>query len=294
MPSMHIHDGVVQVGTSCGRPTLGVARDGSARIGWVRNRITFDMTQRLPRWWEGQILLRGVNRAPNANQVSVYTTTFGPSTLNMTSSFDVIIKPDGPIRPSGEVWGTVEGLRPGAVNTAIPAGRYVLVGRGDKSTSLKTLRVGDRVSFKTEFGDGTDNTCGGKDVISAWNDTEEALGGNHFTVRNGRNVAPTAGQYAKGGVAAPRTNVGITASGVVLLVVVDGRQSGYSIGMTLIEMGDLMLSLGAVHAFNLDGGGSSVMATRPAGATTIAVANRPSDGRERALTQALAAFAITD
>jgi exopolysaccharide biosynthesis protein len=79
-----------------------------------------------------------------------------------------------------------------------------------------------------------------------------------------------------------------------MLVVVDGRQSGYSIGMNLIEMGDLMLSLGAVHAFNLDGGGSSVMATRPAGATSIMVANRPSDGRERMLTQALAAFAIGD
>jgi hypothetical protein len=294
MPSMHVHDGVMQVGTSCGRPTLGVDSDGTARIGWVRNRITFDMTQRLPKWWEGQIILRGVNRAPNSNQVSLYTPTFGPSTLNMTTSFDVVINPDGPIPASGVVWGTVEELRPGAVNSTIPAGRFVLVGRGEKAASMKSLVIGDRVSFVTEFGDGTQNACAGKDVVSSWDDTEEALGGNYFTARNGQNVAPTYSQYPKGGVAAPRTNVGITADGIVMLVVVDGRQSGYSIGMNLIEMGDLMLSLGAVHAFNLDGGGSSVMATRPAGATSIMVANRPSDGRERMLTQALAAFAIGD
>lgn len=292
-PSMHIHEGQILAGTSCGRPTLGVDADGDARIGWVRNRLTFDMTERLTNW-EGKILMRGVNRAPNTNQISLFTSDFGKTTLVMTSSIVAVLDPDGPIPATGRAWATVTELILGGVNTPIPEGGMVLVGKGAKADPMKLLKPGDRVSFLAEFGEGTNNACGGTAVVSSWDDTAEALGGNYFTARNGQNVAPTYSQYPKGGVAAPRTNIGITADGIVLMVVVDGRQSGYSIGMNLIEMGDLMLSLGAVHAFNLDGGGSTVMATRPAGADRISVSNRPSDGRERYLTQALAAFAVGD
>lgn len=244
--------------------------------------------------FRGLRILRGVNRPPNKNQLSLYTPRFGPSTLTTSPSIDVILDPAGPVPAAGRVGATVVEVRRGAQNTAIPADGWVLVGRGPKSRPLELLKPGDQVSVLTEFGDGTDNGCSGPDVVSGWGDTQEALGGNYFTVRNGRNVAPTYAEYAKGGVAAPRTNVGITADGIVLMVVVDGRQRGYSVGMDLIEMGELMLSLGAVHAFNLDGGGSSVMATRRPGASRIKVSNRPSDGRERSLTQALAAFAVTE
>ena len=63
-----------------------------------------------------------------------------------------------------------------------------------------------------------------------------------------------------------------------------------SAGVTLAEMGQLMKSLGAMHAFNLDGGGSTVMARFNASSGRFAVANRPSDGRQRPATQAFAAF----
>ena len=78
--------------------------------------------------------------------------------------------------------------------------------------------------------------------------------------------------------------------GRVLMVTIDGRQPGYSIGVTLAEAGRLMLSLGAVDAFNLDGGGSTVMAARSPRTGVFDVINRPSDGRERRLTQSLAAY----
>jgi hypothetical protein len=291
-PSMHLHDGEMLTGTSCGRPTLGMDADGTARIGWVRNRLTFDMTDVIS-GWRGRILMRGVNRVPNLNQISLFTPDFGPSTLVMSPSLVAVLDPDGPVPANGRLWATVTDLIPDAVDTRIGADRMVLVGRGAKADPMRSLRPGDRVSFLAEFGDGTGNACGGTEIAAGWAQVTEALGGNHFTVRDGRNVAPTSRQYPKGGVAAPRTNIGITAEGIVLMVVVDGRQGGYSIGMTLAEMGDLMLSLGAVAAFNLDGGGSTVMATRRPGADRISVSNRPSDGRERKLTQALAAFAIT-
>ena len=55
----------------------------------------------------------------------------------------------------------------------------------------------------------------------------------------------------------PRTLAGVRADGTVLLVTVDGRRPGWSVGMTLPEAARLMLSLGARDALNLDGGGSS-------------------------------------
>ena len=43
------------------------------------------------------------------------------------------------------------------------------------------------------------------------------------------------------------------------LVVVDGRQRGYSEGVTTTELAEIMLKLGAWDAINVDGGGSSIM-----------------------------------
>jgi Phosphodiester glycosidase len=74
----------------------------------------------------------------------------------------------------------------------------------------------------------------------------------------------------------PRTIAGISRSGQLLLVTVDGRQPGYSDGATLVEEAALMRVLGAVSALNLDGGGSTTMV---AGGRLV---NRPSDGAERA------------
>ncbi len=59
----------------------------------------------------------------------------------------------------------------------------------------------------------------------------------------------------------PRTAIGTDQSGTVAwLVVVDGRQPGYSEGVNLHELGQIMLDLGCWQATNMDGGGSSVMA----------------------------------
>jgi exopolysaccharide biosynthesis protein len=43
------------------------------------------------------------------------------------------------------------------------------------------------------------------------------------------------------------------------MMTVDGRQPGVSVGMTLQELADYILSLGATDAMNLDGGGSTTM-----------------------------------
>jgi hypothetical protein len=61
----------------------------------------------------------------------------------------------------------------------------------------------------------------------------------------------------------PRTAVGFDEDEPLLwLVVVDGRQPGYSVGMSLPELAGLFESLGVEDAVNLDGGGSTVMVLR--------------------------------
>jgi exopolysaccharide biosynthesis protein len=80
----------------------------------------------------------------------------------------------------------------------------------------------------------------------------------------------------------PRTAVGVSRNGLTLwVVVVDGRQPDYSVGMTLPELGALMVELGADDALNLDGGGSSSFVFQLPGSEPVV--NRPSDGKFRAV-----------
>jgi hypothetical protein len=131
--------------------------------------------------------------------------------------------------------------------------------------------------------------------------TTDQVGGQPELVRNGVNVAPgpdTSGSYFYD--RNPRTGIGVTigctdrdvnTTCYVYLITVDGRQQGWSVGMTLTRFAQEFLHQNppAYEAFNLDGGGASEMwvsqrrpvycETRPlAGGCTV---NRPSDGHER-------------
>lgn len=57
----------------------------------------------------------------------------------------------------------------------------------------------------------------------------------------------------------PRTAVGQTLSGEFLMLIVDGRQVGHSIGATVNDLAEIMLRHKAYQAMNLDGGSSSIM-----------------------------------
>ena len=57
----------------------------------------------------------------------------------------------------------------------------------------------------------------------------------------------------------PRTAVGVIDDNHLVFVVVDGRSEGYSAGVTMTELAQIMVDLGATTAYNLDGGGSSTM-----------------------------------
>ena len=76
----------------------------------------------------------------------------------------------------------------------------------------------------------------------------------------------------------PRTALGIDNGGrTLILVTVDGRQSGYSEGVALYELAEMVRLLGADDAVNLDGGGTTTMVVaKPGGGFRLV--NRPIHG----------------
>ncbi len=73
----------------------------------------------------------------------------------------------------------------------------------------------------------------------------------------------------------PRTIIGNFSNNELLFIVIDGRKTGWSNGVTLEEVQDKLLSFKVKDAFNLDGGGSSTFFFDGQ------VLNKPSDGKER-------------
>ncbi len=103
-------------------------------------------------------------------------------------------------------------------------------------------------------------------------DVKEAVSGYQWLVRDG--VLVTTNDDV---TAAPRTAIGLKADGTVVWLALDGRQEGYSMGVTIHELAELMYAAGCVNAINMDGGGSTTMAGRYNGTGDLVLQNSPSD-----------------
>lgn len=79
----------------------------------------------------------------------------------------------------------------------------------------------------------------------------------------------------------PRSLVGITEDGKIIIAAIDGRQTNHSNGATLARCALWMRSLGAVTALNLDGGGSTNLILRDPATNAYTTCNSPSDGTLR-------------
>ena len=134
----------------------------------------------------------------------------------------------------------------------------------DEAIQLLSLQVGSSMGLRWTFG---------------WPGVFDAIGGVPVLVSD-RKIAVDPSCSSSFCRANPRTGLGVTATGRILLVVVDGRQSRWSVGATMYRFAAIMKDLGAVDAVNLDGGGSSTMVVRGK------VVNRPSDGFQRKVSNA--------
>ncbi|MDP1545244.1 MAG: SH3 domain-containing protein [Anaerolineales bacterium] len=116
-----------------------------------------------------------------------------------------------------------------------------------------------------------------------------AVSGDRMVVVNGLTVKNLAAQDPN-----PRTAIGLSKNARWLtLMVVDGRQAGYSEGVTFPELAELLISYGVHTGANMDGGGSSTMVIRNLDGSAR-VLNSPVDlgkpGKERAVANHLGLF----
>jgi exopolysaccharide biosynthesis protein len=101
-------------------------------------------------------------------------------------------------------------------------------------------------------------------------ETQQGVAGNERLVKDGKPYNQTVQETTRDRPYA-RTAVGLDKTGQKLwIVIVDGKQFRYSEGLTIAELAQFMLQLGADSALNLDGGGSATLvAETPAGAKVL-------------------------
>ena len=153
---------------------------------------------------------------------------------------------------------------------AIREGEYVLTAddRSGYGHIYQSFSVGDRVTLTTE--------CEDEDL----QDAKWASGCGDILVDNKKITDSDDWDFRSDG-RNPRTALGVKSDGTVILYAVDGRRSGYSAGLTEMELAEAMKEAGCKWAVNLDGGGSTTLSLWVPGRDTISLQNRPSDGSPR-------------
>lgn len=216
--------------------------------------------------------VQGLNRPVSADEMIVFTPQFHSTTLTNPDGIEVVVRRN-----------RVVSVRDLKGSNAIPADGFVISAVGKPREWLKDkVRKGSLVEFSWRL----NSIEPGLD--QKWQRAYSILGGGPQLIRDG-NIAITNAQEkistAFVNEGHPRTAIAKLASGKLLLVTIDGRQPGESIGMPLTTLADLLLELGAVEAMNLDGGGSTTMVIHNK------VVNRPSDQTgERPVSDAILVF----
>jgi exopolysaccharide biosynthesis protein len=217
----------------------------------------------------------------NPNELVAFDATYGPRAESGTGVEAVL-----------DAHGVVEQLL-GSRGGTVPAGGRIVEGIG---TGADWLRAHAAAGTRLWLHESVTDVRGAAVALTRGTDV---VGGGPYLVRDGREFvdAFTEGfehpgdpsfYYAFGISRNPRTMAGVTGDGDLLLVTVDGRQPGYSVGLSFPEEARLMRALGAVHAVNLDGGGSTTMVVRDK------VLGQPSDATgERPVGDAILIFGRT-
>ncbi len=222
--------------------------------------------------------ITGFNSQRVTDALVLYNKYFGPSTLTNEYGTEAELEPLNSFTTNSNMQFKVINKVAGVGNMLIQPGRYILSGHGSSKTFLdQNINIDDTISMvigsSPDLGNLTALIGGGPRLLidGAKPTTFVGFEGMSSDFVNTRH---------------PRTAAGFNQdSTIAYFVVVDGRQATLSVGMSLDELADLMLSMGAYNAVNLDGGGSSTMVIHNQ------VVNSPSDlGGERSVANSL--FAV--
>jgi len=258
-----IRGGVLDSAPTGFRSSIGIDTDGVLHVERVQLAGTWQGS--------GQRRILGINEPPRAGRTTLYTPAWGARTPAEDGGAQVILRSFPPSAPNTPLASTVAEYATGG-NQPIPPGGAVLVARGAQAGFL---------AAEAPAGAGITNRL---TLTPPWTNVPEALGGGPIIVREGRPVFRSLESFTTAQLTPrePRAGVGQTADGRILLVAVDGRQPGYSSGLTNFELALTMMRLGCVTASALDSGGSTTMAFDGK------LLNRPSDrAGERAVAEAL-------
>ncbi|MFF1405776.1 phosphodiester glycosidase family protein [Streptomyces sp. NPDC058294] len=248
---------------------FGVGTDRRARL----DRLSLAGTVGTP---DGRLALKGLNQyALPVNSVGAFTAKWG-SASRARAVCGTDTQRSAPC--SEETYevkvraGRVASVSAAPGSGAIPADTTVLVGREEGARRLRTLSVGDPVDVTHS-------------LVAASSGVPYTFAIGGFPVLRGG--APLSGLDDV--TSAVRTAVGYKDGGQqLLLLALDGAADHR--GLTVAEEADTMRSLGASAAFNLDGGGSTELVTRAAGAGAVSVRNHPSGGAERPVPNGIGVF----
>ncbi|GEM_PF-1550082 len=212
-----------------------------------------------------------VNRTVFWGELELFTPRFGEKTPEREGVVEIVLS--GLQRPMAyNTYHTLEtaGQPQTGGGTPLEEGSVVLSGRWEGIDFIQSLNPGDNVRIVAAF-------------LPPFQIITDALAGSHYLLQDGEKMELDTRTLVTG--RHPRTAVGTNPS-ETFLVTVDGRQDD-AYGMNLHELADFFLFLGARDAINFDGGGSTTMLVSDPETWSLQLANRPSEGRERAVSNSL-------
>ena len=213
-------------------------------------------------------VIHAVNTPRSDNELILYTSKKGGSTGTNRSGVEIAaVEVDGGLKSNGATKIKITGVPvENAGNMQIPANGFVLSASGWTVKYLKDLKAGDIIEVVPSI----------RINDEIVNSPEEITGGCPMLLKGG-SILETQGELDHLKYLHPRTAAGYNADGTrLVMLVVDGRQSGVSVGVTSKDLAAIMKHTGCTEAINFDGGGSSTLYVKGLG-----VVNIPSEGSLR-------------
>lgn len=247
--------------SDAGHFAVGFKNNGRAVFGQPELRSSVELSGKI-------FAVDGINKTRLSGRAVVYSDAYQMRTKNTGGGTDIICSADALIRMNCSIPLTVDEILTAGGAVEIPEGKFVISVSDNASQemldAIGEIQIADTIVLNVSS-------------PPEWADVNYAVGSLYKLVSNGNVVSGFPGGIA------PRTAVGVKADNTLVFYTSDGRQPGYSAGISIKELAERMLELGCVEATIMDGGGSTSMNAIYIGDSSVSQINRPSDGYQRSV-----------